>query len=338
MKNVSLLLSILLLQIVVSCNSCKTKPKTDTNDTPPLIEPITAEAPIFNEDSAYAYIQKQVDFGPRVNNTKAHIQCGDWMIAFLKQKADTVYVQSTDLKGFDGKILHARNIIAAFNPKATQRIIISSHWDTRPFADQDTVRKNEPIDGANDGASGVGVMLELANQLQKNKVDIGIDLILFDAEDYGAPADVESQMEDTYCLGAIYWAKNKHIPNYTADFGILLDMVGAPGATFTKEGVSMTYAAAFVNYIWSVANNLGYGSYFTYESTGGLIDDHKYVNEIANIPMIDIIDRTHNTTSGFGVYWHTHQDNMKSISKPTLKAVGQTLLQAIYNYNKKKSV
>lgn len=326
------------IQLLVACNSCKPSTKIDTDTTTPPDTNIQVNVPDFNADSAYTYVQKQVDFGPRVNNTTAHVQCGNWLIAFLKQRADTVYVQEMDLTGFDGKILHSKNIIAAFNPAAKQRVIISSHWDTRPFADQDTVRKNEPIDGANDGASGVGVILEIANILQKNKIDLGIDLILFDTEDYGAPADVESKMQDTYCLGTIYWAKNKHIANYNADFGILLDMVGAPNATFTKEGTSMMYAAAFVNYVWSVANEIGYTNYFTYEQTGGLIDDHKYVNELANIPMIDIIDRTNKTASGFGAYWHTHNDNMKAVNRATLKAVGQTVLHAIYKYDKKKSV
>jgi hypothetical protein len=294
--------------------------------------------PNFNEDSAFAYVKKQVDFGPRVNNTAAHVKCGDWMIQFLKEKADTVYVQKADLTGFDGKVLKSRNIIASFNPNAKQRIMLASHWDTRPFADQDSSRQKEAIDGANDGASGVGVLLEIANVLKQNKIDIGIDIVLFDAEDYGAPQGATTTLEESYCLGSIYWSKNKHIPNYTADFGILLDMVGASNATFTKEGTSMMYAGAFVNYVWGIANEIGYSQYFTYEQTGALIDDHKYVNEIANIPMLDIIHRTNETPSGFGAYWHTHNDNINAVNKATLKAVGQTVLHAIYKYDKKKSV
>ena len=338
MKFYSILSAFLAIQVLVACNSCKQHPKDDNNNNPPPVTDIKVNVPIFNEDTAFAYVLKQVNFGPRVNNTPAHIKCGDWMIQFLQQRADTVYIQNVDLTGFDGKILKSRNIIASFNPKATQRIMLSSHWDTRPFADQDSTKQKSPIDGANDGASGVGILLEIANKLHKNKIDIGIDIVLFDAEDYGAPSGAETTMEDTYCLGSIYWSKNKHIPNYSADFGILLDMVGATNATFTKEGISMLYASAYVNYVWSIANEIGYSSYFTYEQSGQLIDDHKYVNEIANVPMIDIIHRTHDTPSGFGAYWHTHNDNIKAVNKATLKAVGQTVLHAIYKYDKKKSV
>lgn len=337
MRSLPLYLFFLLFPFLFACNSCKQTPKVDDNN-PPEQPDLQVKAPIFNEDSAYAYIKKQVDFGPRVNNTAAHVKCGDWFIDFLSQRADTVFVQKVDLTGFDGKILQSRNIIASFNPDAKQRIILSSHWDTRPFADQDTSRKKEAIDGANDGASGVGILLEIANVLKKNKIGLGIDIILFDAEDYGAPSGVETSLENSYCLGSIYWSKNKHLPNYNADFGILLDMVGASNATFTKEGTSMMYASAYVNYVWSIAQQLGYSNYFTYELTGSLTDDHKFVNEIANIPMIDIIHRTNETPSGFGSYWHTHDDNIKAVNKNTLKAVGQTVLQAIYQYDKKKSV
>lgn len=323
------------ISLLTACNGCNNDKKGDnTEPIKPVEDPYAnVKVPGFNEDSAYAYVARQVAFGPRVNNTRAHIECGNWLIAELKKHSDTVYVQSCVLTGFDNKALQSRNIIASFNPKADKRIILSSHWDTRPFADQDDERSNEAIDGANDGASGVGILMEVARQLHDAKPGIGIDIILFDAEDYGQPDNGQPYKEDSYCLGSQYWAKNPHLAGYHADFGILLDMVGAQNATFTKEGTSMMYAPSYMNYVWNTANEIGYGAYFQYQQTGTLIDDHKYVNEITGIPMIDIIHRTDKTPSGFGAYWHTHDDNIQSVDKKTLKAVGQTLLYTIYRYN-----
>lgn len=338
MKIYKTLLGWTLIGSLTACTSCHqpttTPPPSDAEPT----QKVDVPTPTFNEDSAFFYTKKQVDFGPRVNNTKAHIACGDWMIAFLKQYADTVYIQPCELKAYDGKILISRNIIASFNIHNPQRIAIASHWDTRPIADQDTIRKNEPIDGANDGASGVAILMEIARILHTNKVGTGIDLILFDAEDDGQPEGIAPPNEDSYCLGTQYWCKNPHFNGYKAEFGILLDMVGAPNATFTKEGMSMRYAAPYVDYVWKIANEQGFGYYFRNDETAGIIDDHKYVNELAKIPMIDIIDRTNNTPSGFGAYWHTHQDNMKMVDKKTLKAVGQTLLHTIYRFDANKGI
>jgi len=321
--------------LLFSCNGCKPQVKqdTDTNTNTSTGPDMSAvKVPTFDGDTAYSFVAKQVAFGPRVNNTKAHIECGDWMIAELKKYSDTVIVQSCKLTGFDGKILQSRNIIASINPKAVHRIMLSTHWDTRPFADQDTANKKSPIDGANDGASGVGILIEVLRACKTMKLDLGVDVVMFDAEDYGSPADQE-YVEDSYCLGSQYWSKHPHVPGYRADFGILLDMVGAPNATFTKEGTSMMFATSYVNYVWNIANEVGYGNYFRYDQTGGLIDDHKYVNEITGIPTIDIIHRTADTHSGFGAYWHTHQDGIKAVDKNTLKAVGQVLMYTIYRYN-----
>lgn len=336
MKKSKILLYFFIVFLASACNSCKQSPPPTPPE--PIVEDVKVQVPAFSADNAYDYIKKQVAFGPRVNNTKAHVACGDWLIAFLIERADTVYIQSVDLKGFDGKILKSRNIIASYNSKATQRVLLAAHWDTRPFADQDDERQKEAIDGANDGASGVGVLLEIANALKTQPTEMGVDIILFDAEDYGAPAGANSEVAESYCLGSQYWSKYLHTPNYKADFGILLDMVGSKDATFTKEGTSMMYAAGFVNYVWNIASQLGYSNYFTYEGSSPLIDDHKYVNEIAGIPMLDIIHRTQLTDSGFGVYWHTHEDNINVIDKNTLKAVGETVLHALYKYDKKKSI
>ncbi|MBP7477693.1 MAG: M28 family peptidase [Chitinophagales bacterium] len=286
--------------------------------------------PPFNADSAYAFVAKQVSFGPRVPNSEGHAQCAAWMIALLKSYADTVIVQKADLKAFDGKILHAKNIIASFNPQSETRIMLSAHWDTRPFADQDSKDQDKPIDGANDGASGVGILLEIARAYNIQKPSIGVDIILWDAEDYGQPADSKfPEMEDSYCLGSQYWAKNMHRPNYTAKWGILLDMCGALGASFSKEQQSVKFAGNLVDRTWQNAQTLGYSSIFLQEYGDPIIDDHYYINTLAHIPTIDIIHRTNSTRSGFGPYWHTHNDNMNSIDKNVLRAVGETVIYTV---------
>ncbi|MBK7958745.1 MAG: M28 family peptidase [Bacteroidetes bacterium] len=286
--------------------------------------------PPFNADSAYAFVAKQVSFGPRVPNSEGHAQCAAWMIALLKSFADTVIVQKADLKAFDGKVLHAKNIIASFNPQSETRIMLSAHWDTRPFADQDSKDQDKPIDGANDGASGVGILLEIARAYRIQKPSIGVDIILWDAEDYGQPADSKfPEMEDSYCLGSQYWAKNMHRPNYMAKWGILLDMCGALGASFSKEQQSVKFAGNLVDRTWQNAQTLGYSSIFLQEYGDPIIDDHYYINTLAHIPTIDIIHRTNSTRSGFGPYWHTHNDNMNSIDKNVLRAVGETVIYTV---------
>jgi hypothetical protein len=313
---------------LISCGD--TQPKEEVVETP--TNKISLEGlPKFNADSAYAYVQTQVAFGPRVPNSPGYIKCGDWYVSFLKKYADTVVVQKADLKAFDGKVLHSRNIIASFNPQNTERVMLSAHWDTRPFADQDEKDMNKPIDGANDGGSGVAVLLELARLMKEKKPNIGVDIVLWDSEDYGQPEGSSfPHMENSYCLGSQYWAKNPHKPGYTARWGILLDMCGAINATFGKEQISLQHASNLVNRVWENADALGYGSVFTNSDGGGITDDHFYINTIAHIPTIDIIHRTSATPSGFGPYWHTHNDNMSSIDKNVMRMVGETVLYTVF--------
>lgn len=288
----------------------------------------------FNADSAYQFVQKQVDFGPRVPNTAQHKACGDYLVATLKRLGWQVTEQTFKDTTFDGKILNGRNIIGTFNPEAAKRILLAAHWDSRPFSDQDSLVKNKPVLAANDGASGVGILLEVARTLstQQAKPEIGVDIIFFDAEDWGAPDSETTTMEHGgYLLGSQYWAANRHIPNYTAYFGILLDMAGAKGATFFKEATSVQMAGDVVRQVWATASRLGYSNYFIDEQGPGITDDHVPVNRIARIPMIDII-HTHQYSAGktFFDQWHTTQDTMENIDPKTLKAVGQTLVQVLY--------
>jgi len=322
------------ITLLATLNACQDKKPVENNNIPNKDLP-RVQAPDFNPDSAYMFVEKQVAFGPRVPNSKPHQLCGDFIISSLEKYGWQVQVQAFEVKSFDNKLLKSRNIIASFNPTQEKRILLAAHWDTRPFADQDQKDQDKPIDGANDGGSGVGVLLEIARTIgtATEKPSVGVDMIFFDAEDYGAPDDVETSEERSYyCLGSQYWAENKHTPDYHAYFGILLDMVGAPNARFFKEAYSMRFAPSVVDKVWKTAHQINYGAYFIeQEGKGGVFDDHIHVNQKANIPMIDIIEHDPSNESYFNKHWHTHKDNMDNIDRLTLKAVGQTVLQVIYN-------
>ena len=291
------------------------------------------ETPSFNEDSAYNFIAKQVSFGPRVPNTSGHDACAEYLIETLNSYCDTVIVQEAQLTAFDGTVLDSKNIIASFKPKRAKRVMLCAHWDTRPFADQDDENQNTAIDGANDGGSGVGVLLEIARQFSMQKPDIGVDIILFDSEDYGQPNESEfPRMEHSYCLGSQYWSQNLHKANYFAKYGILLDMVGGKDAIFTQELASVTFAPQVVKKVWNTAASIGYGNYFQFQKTQLIIDDHLYINNLAQgrVPTIDIIEHDPSTENNFYEHWHTHDDNLENIDKKTLKAVGQTVIHVVY--------
>jgi hypothetical protein len=247
----------------------------------------------------------------------------------MKSWSDNVSIQQGVLKAYDGTNLKFRNIITSFNPEAKRRVLLFAHWDTRPWSDQDSIDPMKPSLGADDGGSGVAVLMEIARQLSTQKPTVGIDLAFFDAEDWGKEGGGPGS-EDSYALGTQYWAKNPHVAGYTADYGILLDMVGAKDAQFRFEGLSYDRAGSVLQKVWSQAAQLGYSNYFLNQDGGWVTDDHVYVNAIG-IPAIDIIHTRINEASGFPPHWHTHRDNMDVIDRSTLKAVGQTLLGVIFN-------
>ena len=332
--------TLIILTVITSLFSCEEE--TNTN-TPLQTEEETVETritpPPFNADSALLFTQQQVDFGPRVPNSEAHAKCAEFLVNKLTRYGAEVIVQEADAKAFNGATLHMKNIIGQFSPEKTKRILLCAHWDTRPFADkdQDKTQQGNPIDGANDGASGVGVLLEIARAFQQKSPNYGVDIIFFDAEDYGALDFTMGNFQDyrstelTWCLGSQHWGKNPHKPNYTAKYGILLDMVGAKNAIFPKEGYSLQYASKLVNYVWNRAEDLGYGNYFQKRvMQGALTDDHVFINKYAGIPTIDII-HYNLENNGFGYFHHTHQDNMDVIDPNTLKAVGDVVLDVVYN-------
>jgi Zn-dependent M28 family amino/carboxypeptidase len=288
--------------------------------------------PEFNADSAYAFVAKQVSFGPRVPGTQAHAACAEWLHQTLQRFGGEAQIQHFKTRVYSGKIYSGKNIIASFNPDAKKRIMLSAHWDSRPFADYDDQEDKHytPIDGANDGASGVGVILEIARHLQKQKPNIGVDVFFWDLEDYGEHKEEMGNHQNTWGLGSQYWSANPHQPGYRASYGILLDMVGAANPTFYREYYSQQYAPQIIDKVWSVAARLGYGEYFLQEENGVVMDDHYYVNTLARIPTIDIIHYNRSNAHGFFPQWHTSGDNMDIIEASTLKIVGRTVMQLIY--------
>ena len=275
----------------------------------------------FDGNGALALTRQQCDFGPRVPGTPAHAQCAEWLMNDLKASCDTVIMQTATVQTATEGSLGIKNIIGIINPDADKRLLLLAHWDTRPWADNDPVEANhtKPVMGANDGASGVGVLLQLARQLKGQGTKLGIDILLVDAEDMGI-----NDNEDSWALGTQYWAQHPHVNGYKPLFGILLDMVGASDATFTREYYSMQYASSFVDLVWQNAA----GNHFINAQGGAVTDDHVFVNR-AGIHCIDIIDMRSDNSTGFCPVWHTVSDTMDGIDPATLGQVGQTLLNVI---------
>ena len=345
---------LILMTAILLC-ACASRKQT-TEDTSSL-QPL---GPAFNADSAYAFCEAQCAFGPRVMNSSAHDQCEQWIVSKFQSYGLSVTTQKTTLKGYDGTPLHASNIVASYRPELTERILLCAHWDSRPWADNDPDPANHrtPVLAANDGASGVAVMLEIARLLSLQFTDdslqmitsaadtstvnrkpstvnnnLGVDFVCFDAEDWGVPQWSDAtDTGDSWALGAQYWAAHPHIEGYKARFGILLDMVGGEGAQFYQEGMSMQYASAVVTKVWRAAQIVGYGSLFPMQKGSNITDDHLPVNTVAHIPCIDIIPYYPDCAqSSFGPTWHTVSDDMSHISRNTLQAVGQTIIQVLFS-------
>jgi glutaminyl-peptide cyclotransferase len=316
----------------MACNRDKKKSIKSDKEVPKR----SIDVPIFNRDSAYSYVKKQVDFGPRIPNTKAHVKTSEYLINSLKKFGAAVIVQDFTAMNYEGDNLQLKNIVASFYPEKQKRILLAAHWDTRPFADKDKEKPNAQFDGANDGASGVGVLLEIARLLgASNKSTVGVDIIFFDGEDWGERNGEQGKLklpdgyEEWWCLGSQYWSKHKHKTNYAAYYGILLDLVGAKGSKFYREGTSVEFAPSIVEKIWSTAIRLGYSDIFINQIPGSITDDHLFVNEVGKIPMADIIH--YDPVDGFfGNYHHTRKDNMNLIDKEILGVVGTTVLNVIY--------
>ena len=320
--------------VIVECDNNRNVEDTEE------MEKVQPVGPGFSADSAFAFVKAQCDFGVRAMNTDGHERCAKWMVNKFEQYQCKVTTQKAQLMGYDGTPLNATNIIAQYRPELTTRILLCAHWDSRPWADNDPDSANwrKPILAANDAASGVAVMLEIARLLnaqasdtQQPSSNIGIDFVCFDAEDWGTPMWFTGEDPgDTWALGAQYWATN--LPQgYEARYGILLDMVGGQGARFYQEGISKEFAPEIVKKVWRAARQVGYGSYFPKKDGGKITDDHLPVNQHTNIPTIDIIPYYPDCPqSSFGPTWHTMADDVEHIDPATLKAVGQTIVQTIW--------
>lgn len=308
--------------------ACQTKPTTTNADV----------RCAFSADSAYSYIAQQVAFGARVPATEEHAACGDWLHSQLARFGAQVQNQYGTMTNYAGEEQPLRNIVAFFEGSTANAILLCAHWDSRPWSDEEPLYEDRftPVIGANDGASGVGVILEILRQLSlrktQGKFTPSVQIVFFDCEDMGTPTHYTGkERPDTWCLGSQYWAKEYKTQNskFKIQYGILLDMVGDPSATFPREYFSVNYAGNYVEQLWRTASRLGYGRYFVNQTAYPITDDHYYVNTIANIPCVDIIDYKPQNGTGFAEWWHTQHDDMRNINLQTLQAVGQTVITTI---------
>jgi len=325
MKNILTAILIMGMGFIISCDNGKNEDKKIQK--PAYFISANVTKPNFNSENAYNYVAKQVSFGPRNPNSEAHKKALEFFKTELEKFADEVQLQTFNYPGYENTELQLTNVIAKFNPQAKNRIFFCAHWDSRPRGEKDKnpEKRNLPIPGANDGASGVGILLELARILKENKVDYGIDLILFDGEDYGHESDLMN-----YCLGAKYFAATKK--DYNPHFGILLDLVGDKQAEFQKEGYSIQYAREVVEMVWNIAHQIGATTFSDFE-TYPIYDDHFPLNQ-ANLKTINIVDIDligADSQNPRRNYWHTQNDTMENISKETLQQVGNVLVHLIYS-------
>lgn len=321
--------NVLIAMVVVLFASCAPKSKNNTKDN---FNAKVSNELNFDSDSAFSFVEAQVNFGPRVPGTKSHVQCGDYIIDKLRSyNADTIIVQSFDTKNFRGDPMPLRNIMGRYDVDNPDRVLLVAHWDTRPWADNDRQfeNRNTPVPGANDGGSGVAVLLEIARHLNDSLPRVGIDLLFVDGEDSGR-SDGFGNNDETWCLGTQYWVNHMpYAPDALPRYGILLDMVGGLNAIFYREYVSERNASEINDKVWAVAKAAGYGDRFQNAIRGGVIDDHIFINR-AGIPCIDIIECSNPETGSFSPHWHTLNDNLNNINLASLKAAGQTVLNTVY--------
>ena len=304
--------------------------KQETSAAAPGVDYTQVAVPEFSADSAYVYVGRQLAVGNRIPGSKGWEQCADWLMSQLQRWCDTVVEQRFNATLWDDTRLPGRNIVGSLNPQASKRVLLAAHWDSRMWADHDPDAANHrmPVPGANDGASGVAVLLEMARVMSQMPPSVGVDFVLFDLEDQGQPEWADGYKDNTWCLGSQHWAKNRHTPYYTAVYGILFDMVGTTEPRFTKEQVSRNFAPGLTDKIWSVAAALGHSDIFVSSNTDPILDDHLYVNQIAGIPMVDIVQNS--PTTSFFRHWHTTTDDLGSVSPQTLAIVAGVVMKTIY--------
>ena len=297
--------------VATALAACSSKP-----DVPPAPPVVTTE---FDGEAALKYVGEHVAFGPRVPGTEGHRKSGDWIVAQMKARGAMVIEQRWTHTAKDGRRLPLRNILARFNPEMKERVLYLTHWDTRPTADNeaDPALQLTPIAGANDGGSGVGLFVALADALQKQPSRYGVDLLFVDGEDYGdfgRPVDV--------LLGSLYFAKNLPDPGYQPLFGVLFDMIGDADLRIAVEDNSAQRAPAVVERVWSKAEAMGRGNVFVRRSAGPITDDHIPLLDVG-LKVINVIDLDYGPGNSFH---HTLQDTMDKLSAQSLKIVGDVAL------------
>ncbi|HYC52061.1 MAG TPA: M28 family peptidase [Gemmatimonadaceae bacterium] len=292
---------------------------------------------VFNGDSALAYANVQVAFGPRVPGTPAHVQAGDWIVAQMRQRADSVEVQEWTHVTQSGQRLPMRNIIARFAPERTSRVLYVTHWDTRPTADSDRNlgARQRPIPGANDGASGVGLFVALADALRKSTPSVGVDLLFVDGEDWGQFEDVSDTTKNKDVLiGSQYFARTMPA-SYMPIFGVVWDMIGDASLQIFQEGHSVNSAPEVVARVWGVARELGYDRYFQAQTIAPITDDHvPFIRK--GLRVIDVIDIDYCSDGSTGCggdntrnLHHTQGDTMDKLSAKSLQVVGDVALTLV---------
>jgi len=279
----------------------------------------------FDGQRAFGYLEQQMRFGPRIPGTPAHDSAADWIHALLRARADTVIVQEFAHKTKSGQVLHLRNLLARFRPQAAERVLFLAHWDTRPTADADSdiARRKRPVPGANDGASGVAVLLGVADALKAkpSPLAVGVDLLFVDGEDYGNFADTNDVL-----IGSRWFAAHQPV-GYPPLYAVLFDMVGDKDLTIYYESNSQAFAPEVVDRVWRTAADLGYGRAFMQGVKHSLIDDHVALQK-AGIHAIDVVDFDYGPGNA---YWHTTQDTIDKVSAASLKIVGDVAVALVRN-------
>ena len=332
MKKTILLTAAASLLLFFACKSDNNESPATTTPVPATVAPDYSQVviPEFSADSAYAYVAKQLSFGNRIPGSKGWAKCAEWLLTQMSRLCDTVIVQDFRAVLWNSDAVPGRNIIAQINPTAEQRILLAAHWDSRQWADHDPSADNheKPVPGANDGASGVALLIEMARIMSTMPPSVGVDFIFFDVEDQGAPEGTITRDQNDWCLGSQYWASHRHMPYASYPYGILFDMVGTHNPRFTKEGISRYFAAHLTDNLWAVAASLGYDNIFVNEATSEILDDHYFINTIARIPMVDIVQNSGNIS--FFEHWHTVTDDLNSVNKETLRIVANVALKTLY--------
>ncbi len=292
----------------------------DAGDSGGSIATVRVERPSFNADRAFQDLERQVAFGPRIPGSAGHAEQLEWLETQLRALADTVFLDPFEWVTSEGDELDLTNVIARFGPADGSRMLLLTHWDTRPKADQSSEAddRERPVPGANDGASGTAILLELARMFNEQPPPGGVELLFSDGEDYGPSTN------DMF-LGAKHYVAGIGSENPPA-FGILLDMVGDADPSFPVEAYSLEGAGQVVQRVWSIAADLGYRRFFPMDQTSRVVDEHiEFID--AGIPVADIIDFRYGPAHGF---WHTPRDVPENTSAQTLQMVGDVVAEVVY--------